>query len=69
VFARHFVDICLKLAKDLYVVARVRLVIEIALLNRPPFRPGSPMAFAVALAITIAAALAFVWILTFGAHS
>jgi signal transduction histidine kinase len=36
----------------------VRLVIEIALLNRPPFRPGSPMAFAVALAITIAAALA-----------
>jgi signal transduction histidine kinase len=30
-------------------------VIEIALLNRPLFRPGSPAAFAMALAITIAA--------------
>ncbi|HEY1505940.1 MAG TPA: hypothetical protein VGF92_16665, partial [Stellaceae bacterium] len=35
----------------------VRLVIEIALLNRPLFRPGSPLAFAVALAITIGATL------------
>jgi len=33
-------------------------VIEIALLNRPPFRPGSPLAFAVAVAITMAATLA-----------
>jgi signal transduction histidine kinase len=34
------------------------LVIEIALLNRPLFRPGSPPAFAVALAITMIATLA-----------
>ena len=33
-------------------------VIEIALLNRPLFRPGSPLAFAAAVAVTAAATLA-----------
>ncbi len=37
-------------------------MIEIALLNRPLFRPGSPTAFAVALAITIGATVAR-WVL------
>jgi signal transduction histidine kinase len=37
-------------------------VIELALLNRPMFRPGSPSAFAVALAVTIGATAAR-WVL------